>query len=373
MALAYRVACDAIAKDDLVGLRAEISRDPTVVTEHWKPLVDASFMGRVDCVNLILEAGTEADIRGGGQTANTALTRVCQPHKTIGRSDAHVRVLDMLLRAGADPLLPGGMDELIPLHWAYVGGNTDFIDTLEPATLAALKKTDSQEEVFVYAAKHALAALRQFNAASVRAVRDRCGRNALHYVALADRYDQDGGSASVQCARYLCEEVGIDPTEAQVIPEGEEDFLATPLWWTLSRQSNHNLAKYLLDQGCDPTPCVFTVSFAGDEVGAELLDSHAADWNARFHGKTPLMDMVTYNRTKMIPWLIEHGADVSLADNNGRTVLHHAVLRGIKPDWCALLIEHGCNPEELDSAGESALDLALKKGRSRHVELLEHL
>ena len=370
MPSAYRPICDAVAQNDLGLLRQEIERNPNGATGHWKPLVDAAFLGRRECVQILQEFGTDSNIRGGGRTSHTALTRICQPHKTISRNSDHAEIIKMLLDAGADPLIAGGHDELFPLFAAYMGSNPDLIEALEQPTLTEFIKREEHQELFVYAVQYALPELQKYPGSTISSLRDQSGRNVMHYVALSSRYQTREKDASVQCARFLCEEVGMDPGEAQLIPEGDEVFMATPLWWTLSRQQNYALARYFLDLGVDPTPCVFMVSFSGDQEAIELLDAYSPDWNHRFEGKTSLMELVIYNRTRLIPWLIEHGADVSLGDNNGRTLLHHAVLRGIKTDWIELFIKHGCDPDKTDDAGQTALDLAYQKNRKKAIEFL---
>lgn len=373
MARFYSTACQAIANDDIVQLRAEIERNPACVRDHWKPLVDAAFFGRVACVKLLLANKVDPDIRGKGPTSHTALTRICQPHKTIGRTAAHTQIVNILLEHGADPLVPGGMDELIPLAWSYMKTDSPFIDVLEKPTIAAYQKSRDDLALLLHAARHDFDELRRCDISSLSSVRDHCGRNALHYVALAGGYTRDHSARSLECARFLCEEVGIDPSEAQVIPEGDEDFLATPLWWTISRQSNYALAKYLLDRKTSPDNCVFAASFSGELQAVELLHEYSADWNTTFNGMTCLMDLVTYNRLKLIPWLIDHGAEPTLKDRRGKTVLHHAAQRGINDEMLQLFIDHGCDPFERDKDGNTPQDLAHAKRRTKAIAFFEAL
>ena len=373
MSLPYAVACQAIASDDLDLLKNEIEHNPASVLEHWKPLVDAAFLGKIESTELLLAKGVNPNIRGKGKTSHTALTRICQPHKTIGRTDAHTQIVKILLEKGADPLLPGGMDELIPLVWSYMKAESPFIEVLEEPTMKASDRLVDQSVILLHAAKYDIAALRAHNPSSVLSIRDQCGRNALHYVALAGGYVRDGSIRSLDCARFLCEDIGIDPNEAQVIPEGDEDFLATPLWWTLSRQSNYLLAKYLLERHTDPDNCVFTASFSGELEAVELLHEYSADWNTKFHGMTPMMDLVTYNRPKLIPWLLTHGADATIKDSNGKTVLHHAAQRGIKNELLQIFIEHGCDPNERDNEGHTPADLARIKNRTKTIAFFDDL
>lgn len=371
MALPYGVACQAIVSNDLDLLKKEIRQNPASVLEHWKPLVDAAFLGKLDSAKLLLAEGVDPDIRGKGKTSHTALTRICQPHKTIGRTDAHTEIVKMLLKQGADPLLPGGMDELIPLVWSYMKAGSPFIEVLEEPTMQASQKVGDHSELLLHAAKYDIPALRASDPSNVLSIRDQCGRNALHYVALAGGYTEDESIRSLECVRFLCEDIGIDPNEAQVIPEGDEDFLATPLWWTISRQANYPLAKYLLERQTNPDNCVFAASFSGELEAVELLHEYSADWNTKFHGMTPMMDLVTYNRPKLIPWMLTHGADPTIKDGDGKTVLHHAAQRGTRNDILQLFIEHGCDPKERDQEGNTPADLARSKRRTKAIAFFE--
>ena len=373
MPTAYAAACEAIETNDVAALHNEIQTNPESVLKHWKPLVDAAFFGRVECVDLLLAHGVDSNIRGGGRTAHTALTRICQPHKTIGRGEQHTRIVGRLLKAGADPLIAGGPDELIPLAWCYVANNADFITQLDGPTSTASKERGANAELLSHALAYRIEELAKHATSTLAKVRDRTGRNLLHYVGMSGLYQHDQSVRSLECARFLCSEVGIDPNVAQRIPDGDEEFLATPLWYTLSRQSNYALADYLLASGADPNPCVFTASFSGATEAVELLNRYSADWNTRFAGMTPLMDLVTYNRTKLLPWLLDHGADATLQDSRGRTVLHYAASRGIKANWIKLLVQYGCDPKTQDANGMTALDLAKAKQRSRTIEVLEQL
>jgi len=45
-------------------------------------------------------------------------------------------------------------------------------------------------------------------------------------------------------------------------------------------------------------------------------------------GDTPLHDAISKKRDDMLTLLLEHGADMSITNNNGFNTLHHAALRG---------------------------------------------
>jgi len=67
--------------------------------------------------------------------------------------------------------------------------------------------------------------------------------------------------------------------------------------------------------------------------------------------------------------LIDHHADVSLRDNDGRTALMPAAA-GHYVDAIPLLLEHGANLYARDRDGKTALDLARESKNSTAVEML---
>lgn len=51
-------------------------------------------------------------------------------------------------------------------------------------------------------------------------------------------------------------------------------------------------------------------------------------WVQDSEGDTPLHDAISKKRDDMLTLLLEHGADMTLTNNNGFNALHHAALRG---------------------------------------------
>ena len=54
-------------------------------------------------------------------------------------------------------------------------------------------------------------------------------------------------------------------------------------------------------------------------------------------GDSPLHDAISKKRDDMLTLLLEHGADIIIANNNGFNALHHAALRG-NPSAMRILI-----------------------------------
>ena len=359
----YRKLCSAIAESDLDAAEREISRNPAAVS-HWKPLIDAAFFGRAEFIDLLLKAGADPNVKARTASKHTPLTRVTQHHKTIPKHDGHVAALRLLLDNGSDPKIPGGPLQLTPLTYATMGPEMRFIDVLRTR----------YEPFNVFHASVLLDTKRLKNldlSLSENEV-DTRGRSPLHYCALSGMWRELGSNISVDCAKHLVS-AGEDVDAVEEIQDGSEIFSATPLWYSISYAENIELASYLLSEGADPSPAVFSATFVGRKDFVELLDRYGADWNQRFDGSTPLMDLLTYRRSALVPWLLEHGADVSATDKKGRTPLHIAAEMGINTECIGVLLANGADLSAEDLDGNTPLDLAIKRKRKKAIEFLERL
>ena len=113
-----------------------------------------------------------------------------------------------------------------------------------------------------------------------------------------------------------------------------------------------------------------------EDVLEELL-RHNLDLNhANRFGITALMYACTRNfdgmETLQIA-LLEGGADVSPADQNGDTALHYAVRNDNKTGakvLCDMLLEFGANADSVNNEGKTALDIAVEQDNEPLVKLL---
>ena len=312
-------------------------------------------------IEALLGAGADPNVVSGTGSRHTPLTRLTEHHATIAKHDGHLAALDALLAGGADADLAAGPHQFEPIAYAAMGAAQDMVDRLRSTRIGI------QLAAMLLDQGRLRRVLRSPNRANEA---DRRGRGPLHYVAASGLWRTRGEAAAVACAATLLA-AGADVDGAETIDEGGgEVFQATPLWRALSWQRNYVLAEYLLEHGASPAPAVFAVTYQGADAGCDLLDRYGADWEQRFKGRTPLMDLMYFKRPAGSRWLLARGVDANAADRDGRTALHFAAHRGVRPDIVRSLLEAGADPHRRDVAGRTPRDYAEKKGHRKLAALL---
>lgn len=121
--------------------------------------------------------------------------------------------------------------------------------------------------------------------------------------------------------------------------------------------------------GCSES--LHDVAARGDlEAVAELVELDP-EWVDRLddRGKSPLFHAVTNNRTEIVVFLLDHGAEPGLQDATGLTPLHIAVWHG-RSEPAKVLAERGADVHARDVFGDTPLHTAAMHGRADMVEWL---
>lgn len=154
--------------------------------------------------------------------------------------------------------------------------------------------------------------------------RDAKGRNALHLCAAVPTATAAAKpDAAIATAKALLR-AGIDLDSVHEIPDGDEVFPATPLWYALARGRNRPLARFFLNAGANPDHCLWAVIWFDEPDLVRLLLAAGSNASLRFDGETPLIYAARLGREKIVLDLVAAGADVGARDAKGRTAAEHA-------------------------------------------------
>ncbi len=358
---------EAAKAGDLNQVRAMLQEDSHLATE-WQPIMDACFFGQADAVTLLLAHGADPNIKSRSSHHYRPLHRTVEHKKTMPKHEGHYRVVDILLEAGADPLMLGSPWLISAVAVCGTGNSTEFL----PALL-----------------DHIPQPLDIFHAALL------------------------GETARVR------EILATDPSQAQVYHEGTkiwtDDRGWTPLLYCARSALGRNdeqktqdladIAQCLLDHGADVAGCVEqaiynqnmavfeTLLKAGGRVVDDDTLNHAAcdgqfealelllQYGTRLDGTngtehhggyTPLGCAVTCRSLQGVRWFLEQGQNPNrIKSQEGENCLHVAVHFGASNEMLKLLLDYGTEINQKDSFGRTPLALAQEKKRKKAIPFLE--
>ncbi len=111
---------------------------------------------------------------------------------------------------------------------------------------------------------------------------------------------------------------------------------------------------------------------AGDTAVMKSALVWGADVNCVTSNGTPLTAAIGKGSKPAVQMLLEHGADIDVANQNGWTALTYAAQMG-KEDFCEFLLQQGANIEHTNYQGSTPLLSATCGGKDGCVHLLlEH-
>jgi uncharacterized protein len=189
-------------------------------------------------------------------------------------------------------------------------------------------------------------AAKRWEAAAVRVIvgavpalvkADPKGRMALHMACAVDpKSGKLGEKDGIKTVAALLS-AGA-PLEAFVPMDADEgDFRANALWYAVSRGRNLALARFLLKQGADASYSLWSVVFQNDAVMCRELLGAKPRLDLLAHGETPIFYAARLKRLKVLPLLIEAGADPTIKDPKGRDAVDIARARRLPKDLIARL------------------------------------
>ena len=310
---------------DVVKLLLERNADVESKTSRGSPLLTvAAYDGRLDIVSCLVEHG--ADVNARDNSGTTPLMETC--------SNGHINVATYLVEHGANIHLQD-KDGDTCLHYAAEGGhvevvskllavgakeNQDYVNARNNSGTSPLMETCSNGHMNVatYLVEHG---------ASIH-LQDEDGDTCLHYAAR-------GGHVDV-----VSQLLAVGAKENQDYVNARNNCGSTPLMITCSN-GHMNVATYLVKHGAnihlqdeDGDTCLHLAAEKGHvEVVSKLLalgEKENPDYvNARNNsGTSPLMLTCSNGHMNVATYLVEHGANIHLQDEDGDTCLNYAAQMG---------------------------------------------
>ncbi|KAK1832426.1 ankyrin repeat-containing domain protein [Podospora conica] len=186
----------------------------------------------------------------------------------------------------------------------------------------------------------------------------------------------------------------------------------SPLWFAV-REGHVGVARKLLDYGCDPnfqslegvTPLYSAVE-GGPDANMEIIDllcDSGADPSSTWKGYSILraavdakcsvdvvrklvatgsdvneqpdlgltpLELAAKECPDLVPYLVEHGADVNLKGYNGGLAIHAAVICDAPVSVLECLLKAGSQVDPVDSKGNTPLIIAARQGSTAAVKIL---
>lgn len=189
--------------------------------------------------------------------------------------------------------------------------------------------------------------------ADLLGVRDDRGRTWLHLIAAQPvRDDAQKAAAGVEMAKGLIAR-GLDMNDA-AFTEGA--WRATPVWFAISRGLNVPLARFLLEQGCDPDHCLFAAAWNNDVETIRRLRKHGAPLPPGL-----LLETIGWSRFDGAEEFVRQGCDPNAVSEDGRTALHMMLKKDSPPERMAALIALGARGDIPGPDGRTVIDILSRK------------
>jgi len=332
----------------------KLARKPQLV-------VDAARHADLDALKLLVKHGADINAAWRGYRPLHALIQE-KPHGETGRpSRQRLECLDWLLAHGADPDQLGAWPPARALLIAAFAGIEAFVERL--------RKESSDDDAFAACALGDFAAIKHWvkrNPDFVQA-RDAGGLTGLQCAAASrlGHRKEEIHRQIVAIARLLLD-AGADPNAMTRSWSHDVDT-------AYFAASAHNLEIFelLLARGADPTAALPSALWNAPIEFADAALKHGADINravtksARSSEARPLLtEMVRWGQMRQTFWLLDHGADPNLPDEQGWTSVHQAASRGNERIFRAIL-EAGGDLGRRDAAGLTPMDIARSRGRTK--------
>ena len=133
-------------------------------------------------------------------------------------------------------------------------------------------------------------------------------------------------------------------------------------------ENNPDVINYTNKEGYSP---LILACYHGNDEVAKFLINKVEDINGSSDFGTPLMAAVVKGNRILVKLLLDKKADTNIADINGTTALHYAVLFK-NSEIIKLLMKSNANINQKDHRNQSAMDYALLNKDKEIINLLNN-
>ena len=353
-----KAAAGAAGRGDLKQVRFAVAADGATAG-YWQVLMNACYGGHAEVVAFLIEQRADVNVLAPTAHRYRPLHRTVEFKKTAPKTAGHADTVRLLLAHGADPMLRGSY-YLVDAVTVAAMGSTEFVPVL-------LERVAGDLDLYTACA---IADSTNGSPASSQTPRRRRTQ--------ADADSRDGSWLPLHyCARCKAGSDEDRLTTAKLLLEHGADpatALDQACW-----ADNGAIADLLLERGArlsdDDTPNHLACDGQFD-VLESLLRHDAIDMNgtrgtAHHGGYNPLGCAVNMRSVQGVTWFLDHGCDPNqVMSKSGETALHVAVSSGAGVPLVRLLVERGVDVGRPDATGQTALDVARAKKRTKLVDFL---
>ena len=357
----------AAAAGDLDAMRAALGEDPALAA-GWKPMMDACFAGRAEAVALLLENGADANVQSRGPFYYRPLHRTVEYKKTAPKHEGHHQVVELLLDAGADPMMTGSGSLISAIALCATGEATEFLPAMlqrVPGPHDIFLASVLGEEARVNALLKKDPSLATAHDHGTRIWTNDKGWTALAYCVSSrvGRDDEEKRKALVRIARTLLDH-GADVAGSLdlAIYTDNLEMIETLLKAGAAPGDDDNLNHAACDGRFEALNLLL-------ESGVRMDGTRGTGHHG---GYTPLGCAVSSRSIKGAKWFLENGQDPNrIKSKDGENCLHVAVHYGAGDKMLQLLLEYGARLDQKDSQGRTPLARAREKKHRKAVAFLE--
>ena len=352
-----KAAAGAAGRGDLQAVRTAVAADAEIAG-YWQVLMNACYGGHAEVVAFLIDQGADVDVLAPTAHRYRPLHRTVEFKKTAPKTAGHAETLRLLLEHGADPMLRGSY-YLVSAVTVAAMGCTEYLPAL-------LERVPGDVDLYT-----ACAIADHERVASMLA-------DSPAAAARADADSRDGSWLPLQyCARCKAGSDRDRLTTARLLLEHGADPAAAldQACWA----DNGVIVDLLLERGArlrdDDTAnhlaCDGQFAILESLLRHDAIDMDGTRGTGHHGGYNPLGCAVNMRSLQGVTWFLDHGCDPNrVMSARGETALHVAVNSGAGVPLARLLVERGVDVGRRDDAGQTALDLARAKNRTRLVEFL---